>query len=186
MRCDEIQERLVEILYGESAGSSDDAQIQEHLRACPACRKELAGLKQTRSYLQNWKDESPPQGIAAFPIRAFKPTAARWHYLRYAAIAAMALFCLLALANTQVTWNKEGFSLSAGLWRSRAEDRDYYTKGEVRDLLNRALDDTEYRVVETNYLMMQKMLDMLEQDRWMDLRIARGTAVRNPNNSNKY
>jgi predicted anti-sigma-YlaC factor YlaD len=181
MRCDEIQERLVEILYGESAGSSDHAEIQEHLRTCPACRRELSGLEQTRGFLQLWKDESPPQSPAALLRKAFNPPAPRWRYLRYAAIAAMALICLLSLANTQVTWNREGFSFSTRLWGNRATDRDYYTKSEVRDLLDRALEDSEYRVSETNYVMIQKMLDMLEQDRWMDLRLTRGAAVRNPN-----
>lgn len=180
MRCDEIQERLVEILYGESAGSSDHAQILEHLRACPACSRELSMLKQTRGFLQLWKDESPAQSPAAFLRKTVNPPASRWRYLRYAAIAAMALICLLALANTQVTWSKEEFSFSTRLWGNRATDRNYYTKSEVRDLLYRALEDSEYRVSETNYVMMQKMLDMLEQDRWMDLRLTRGAAAGNP------
>ena len=37
--------------------------------------------------------------------------------------------------------------------------------------MKQALDDSELRMNETNYLMMQKMLDTVEQDRWMDLRL---------------
>lgn len=94
----------------------------------------------------------------------------------------MALICLLAFANTRITWNKDGFSFSTHLFSRPAEtERNYYTKAELRDIMKRALDDTEFRINETNYLMIQRMIETVEQDRWADLNFVRSSAVRNQN-----
>ncbi len=175
MRCEEIQERFVEVLYDE--GSSESADLREHLRTCASCRAELDELRQARKSLGLWKDEPPLRSIAVAGRKPLVPAASGWGYLRYAAVAALAVISLLAIANTQVTWNKEGFSFSARLWPGPESRKDYYTKDEMRDLLTRALDDSESRINETNYLMMQKVLDTVEQDRWMDLNLIRDRAA---------
>jgi anti-sigma factor RsiW len=181
MRCDEIQERLVEVLYDDSGSPNNHDELQAHLRTCSACRKELAELKQTRDYMRRWRDESPLRSVAV-PVRAAPAIASfRWRYLRYAAVAAMALIALLALANAQVTWNKDGFSFATRLFAGQETEKNYYTKDETRDLLKQALDDSESRMGEINYLMVQKMLDTIEQERWMDLRLVRGSAAQNRN-----
>jgi hypothetical protein len=91
-------------------------------------------------------------------------------------VAAMILMAFLALANSQITWNKDGFTFSTQLWGERSAEKDYYTKTELRSILKRALDDSEFRTNEINYLMMQKILDTVEQDRWRDLRLIRHQA----------
>jgi hypothetical protein len=181
MRCDEIQEGFIDLLFNE-AGDSPEAQgLQEHLRTCSNCRKELEELKKTREYLQLWKDESPPANFAAAQREAFQPRHSGWQRWRFAAIAAMALITLLALANTQISLNKDGFSFSTRLFPSRQVKKDYYTKAEFRNIMKQALDDSEFRMNETNYLMMQKMLDTVEQDRLMDLRYIRSQSSKNKN-----
>ena len=94
----------------------------------------------------------------------------------------MVLITLLALANTQISWNKDGFSFRASLFSGRETVKDYYTKTESRSLMKQVLDDSESRMNETNYLMMQKMLDTVEQDRWRDLHLIRSQFARNNNN----
>ena len=47
--------------------------------------------------------------------------------------------------------------------------------------MKRALDDSEMRINEVNYLVAQKMLETLERDRWTDSRFVRGSAARNGN-----
>ena len=47
--------------------------------------------------------------------------------------------------------------------------------------MKRALDDSKFEMNEANYLMMQKMLDTVEQDRLMDLRLTRAQAAQNRN-----
>ena len=176
MRCDEIKERMVEILYDECDDSLERVELHEHLRECSSCRKDLEDLRQTQKILKIWKDEPPLRDTTIASRKAFPSRSFDWKYLRYAAIAAMTVMAFLAVANTRIRWNKDGFSFSTRLFSTSETERDYYTKAEVRDILKRALDESEFRTNETNYLMMQKILDTVEQDRWRDLRLIRHDA----------
>lgn len=176
MRCDEIKESLVEILYDESGTSSTNVELREHLRTCSACRRELEDLRQTQKILRVWKDESPIRSTVIARRTSPLTRNFHWNYLRYAAAAAMILVAFLALANTQITWNKDGFSFSTQLFGRHETEKDFYTKAELRSILKRALDESEFRTNETNYLMVQKILDTVEQDRWNDLRLIRHKA----------
>jgi hypothetical protein len=181
MRCDEIREQIVDFIYDNDNPSPLNAEIGEHLRTCSACRKDLEELRQTRQYLQHWKDESPVQSIRIprnpAPMHPFFSR----RYLRYAAIAAMALICLLALANTQIKLNKEGFTFQTHLFHGNDSERNYYTKTELRNLMKQALDDSEVRMSEANYSMMQRILDTVDQDRMNDLHLVRSRDAKNFN-----
>jgi hypothetical protein len=179
MHCDEIREGLMDLLYGDP--SDADPNVTDHLKTCPECRKELEDLRQTHEYLQEWKDESPLRRISIARGRSSAPPVRYWKYARYGAIAAMALLCLLALANVELTKTRDGFTLRSNLFRRSSEQKEYYTKTEVRDLMKRALDDSEIRTNETNYLMLQKMLDTVEQDHWMYSSSAGSRAARSGN-----
>jgi hypothetical protein len=181
MRCDDIQPNLVDLLYDEDGTAPANRELQDHLRACSSCCRELEELKQTRKYLKEWKDESPLGDISIARQESRLNRRSKWKYLRYAAVAAMALFCILALANTEVTMTDSGFSIRAHLFRRDLPERDYYTKSEMRDIMKRALDDSEMRINEVNYLVAQKMLETMERDRWTDARLVRGSVARNGN-----
>jgi len=182
MRCDEIQEHFVDLLYNEGGTPPDTQEVRDHLGTCLACRREFEELKQTRKYLQTWKDEAPSRSVQIVTGQeSLLKQRSSWRYLGYAAIAAMALICLLALANTEIRSDKSGFSISTHLFTRTPAERDYYTKYESRELIKRALDDSEFRTNELSNLMMQKMLDTVERDRWMDLHLTSGRAARNTN-----
>jgi hypothetical protein len=179
MRCDEIRENFVDLLYDEM--SAANLEVKNHLQTCLECRREFEELRQARKYLQEWKDESPLRSISIAGQESRAKHTNYWKYLRYGAVAAMVLICLLAVANTELTWTRDGFSFRTGLFRRAPEPAKFYTKSEVRDLMKRALDDSEMRTNETNYLMLQKMLDTVEQDRWMYSRSSRGSIPRGGN-----
>jgi hypothetical protein len=172
MRCDEIQERFLELLYDEPGVSSAKPELEAHLSTCPRCRQELAELRNARELLQVWKDEPPvrPVNVGApvmpFPARRF--TAAR--LTRYAAVAAMVLLAFLALANAELTWNSEEFSFKThwAAWGSGGSE--YYTKEEFLGILKAVMDDYEARMMDSNVLMMKKLLNTVEAERHMDLR----------------
>jgi predicted anti-sigma-YlaC factor YlaD len=177
MSCDEIQEQLFDFVYDEGGVPPANPEIQEHLRTCPACREQVDELKRTRKYLQLWKDEPPLRSILIAKRERIINKNISFRYLRYAAVAAMLLISLLALANTQVSWNKNGFTFSTHFFSPHNKEADYYTKAELRDFMKEALDYTN----ETNYLMIQKVLDTVEQDRWRDMHLIRDQVAKNKN-----
>jgi len=182
MRCDQVKEHIIDFVYGDGKHQPADIEIQEHLRTCPTCRGEVEELQQARKYLHLWKDEPPLKSVAI--VRQEKPAriSGTWRYARYAAIAAMAVICILALANTHITWNKEEFSLSTSLFPAPFAEQEYYTKAELRTLIKQALDDSELRMYETNFLMIQEALNTVEQYQWMDLRLNGSRGVQNQSN----
>jgi len=181
MRCDEIQEQMIDFVYDEEAAVKAGPEISEHFRTCAACRRELEELKRARKYLQLWKDEAPLRSVAIAKREGIARRNNARRYLAYAAIAAMLILSILAIANTQIRVNKDGLSYSTHLFAQKSEARDYYTKEEMRNLLKQALDDTESRMNETNYLMMHKMWDTLEQERWMYSRLSQRRSAQNKN-----
>jgi hypothetical protein len=179
MRCDEIQEGLIDLLYDDTGDSQSSRELREHLRTCSNCRKEFQELKSTRQCLQLWKDESPLRDFSWAGRESFKPRRLFWRPLRYAAVAAMLLISLLALANTQISLNKDGFFFSTKLLPGHRAEKDYYTKAELRSIVKSALDDSENRTVEINNKIMQEVLD-LEQE--MDMRFVQASSKRTKTN----
>ncbi len=183
MRCEDVKERFVELLYDEPGTPPASPELRGHLASCPACRRELAELQETRSALAAWTDEAPLRPILL--PRADRASTPRrpmfFRYLGYAAAAAAVALAFLALANAEITWNRDGLAFRTHLFSSPGVPRETYTKAEVRSLLKAVVDDTESRVMETNYLMMQRMMDTIEEDRRLDWRLVRTETARNHN-----
>jgi len=183
MRCEGIKERLVDLLYDEVRTLHSDPELQDHLSSCPSCRQELEELGSTRAALSRWKDEAPLRPVN-LPFLHRSKSASRWvsfwPMARRFAMAAAVLLAFLALTNAEVSWEKGSFSFRTSLLPAAASGSNYYTKSETRDLVREALDDTESRVYETNYLMMQRVLDTMDQERWSEMRqvTARGNNSR--------
>jgi predicted anti-sigma-YlaC factor YlaD len=181
MHCDEIQEHLIDLIYDEVGTQPENLELREHLRSCSACRQELEELKQARVRLRDWKDEPPLKRVAIPKPEFLLSRSTSRHYLRYAAIAAMVLVCFLVFADAEITLNRSGFSYNSHLFTRNAIGQDYYTKSEVRDLVKRALDDSEIRASEVNNVLARKILDTVERERWMDARLQHTNAARNQN-----
>jgi hypothetical protein len=154
MRCDEIRERFVELLYDEAGTPPASSELRAHVRSCPSCRQQLDALKEVQGSLREWKEELPlrpilvPERTQAVPGRARRFDFGSWAFVRYAAFAACMLLAFLA-----------------GLaYRTSSKAADVYTKAEVRELVRNALDDTEMRLNETTNLKLQKVLDTVENE----------------------
>jgi predicted anti-sigma-YlaC factor YlaD len=173
MRCDEIREHLIDLLYNEPAASEGDAALRDHIGSCPDCRRELEGLRDVRRMLSSWEDERParplrvPARIDAYRRRP--PLVSR--ALKYAAIAAMVLLAFLGLTNAEITWNDQGFAFKSRLTGGKAPLSDTYSRAELQEFLRRALDDTEARMIETNRLMILQGLDTSEAERYRDFQL---------------
>jgi anti-sigma factor RsiW len=103
---------LIGFLYGE-LNEFEASAFQQHLHECAACRTEIAGFKDVRESVVNWRNESlgtiglPVQAADSALLRAsqVKPSAmAAWReffnlsplWLRGAVVFGSILFCLLA------------------------------------------------------------------------------------------
>lgn len=169
MRCDEIQEHFVELLYQEQGTPTAGPEVQEHIRGCAACRKELAELKGLQSTLAVWQDE-PPLRPVALPENLARPGRFRiplWSVLRYAAIAALVTLAFLGLSNAQIQWNRNGFAFRTSLRAQAPLASSYYTKEEIQTILYRAMSDSE----QANFQMMLRMLDTIDQERANEIHI---------------
>jgi hypothetical protein len=170
MRCEEIQERFVDLLYDETGTPPASEELRAHLASCPVCRGELEALQATRSSLREWQDEAPPRPTL-IPVgdRRAAPRGGRWfRTVRYAAIAAMLVVSFMAVVNSEIRWTKDGFHFSTHLFPIH-QPVDVYSKAETREILKRVLDESESRMLETNYLLIQRMMDTLEQERVSDI-----------------
>ena len=73
MNCSSVDLKLY--FLGEAA-RPEKAAIEDHLRACQACREELERLKLTETALRSIEEEEVPQRIAFVSDKVFEP---RWY-----------------------------------------------------------------------------------------------------------
>ena len=183
MRCDEIQERFVDLLYRERGTATASPELRAHLSSCPQCRKDLDELERVRDTLKQWQDESPlrpvllPRGEKPRNRHRLMP----WNVMRYAAVALLIALAFLALANAEISWNNQGFAFKTRLFSGKPPGPEYYTKAEMRDLLKRVLDDSESRMIQANYEMIKQMMDTMDQERWLELRLVHRNSTPNIN-----
>src|SRR5262245_37160384 len=189
MRCDEIQERLVELLYNERGTPLASAELRGHVNSCPACQKELQELETVRSALKSWKDEAPLRSVVGLAAPAkVVPIGSRFSVLKmakYGAIAAMVALAFLAVSNAEMTWNKDGFSFRTHLLASPVlANSKYYDRAQIdqkvaglREMVREVADDSEMRMMEGNRVMLLRMMDYIERD--MDARFVRAQHAQN-------
>jgi hypothetical protein len=171
MQCQEIQERLVELLYQEKGTPVAGRELQEHVSTCASCRQELAELKEVQAALKVWQDEPALRPVViprSEPARHFFQFPG-WRILRYAAVTALVILSFLALSNADIQWNKDGFSFKTSLLAPSAPAThplpNSYTREETQELIKRVMAKSE----ETSYLMIQRALDYVDQERQVDV-----------------
>ena len=168
MKCDEIQESFVDLLYREPGAPAASQELLEHIRCCPACQKELAGLQELQSTLKIWQDE-PPLRPVLLPRSGSARASVRipiWRAVRFAAAAALMILAILGLSNAQITWDRSGFSFRTSILSRPALPTDYYTREEMNTILKAVMGDSR----EYNWRMMQLLRDTIDQEHNSDLR----------------
>ena len=168
MRCDEIRDRFVELLYSEPGTPGPSTELRAHVESCSACRKELENLKKVRLALRSWKDEAPIRPVL-LPAPALKARVSRIPaWAKYAAVAAALVLAFLA-----------GFQSKALF-----SDSDHYTRAETRELIKQVLYDSEARMSQNMNVQLQKALDTIENEQgYMYATLTHAKAVRNRNNN---
>lgn len=109
-------EHLVGYLYDDLA-APERAAFEAHVAGCPACRGELAGLRQARQHLASW---APPDPALDFRVIRGAPEPARrpLPFIPAWALAAAASVLVVsggaALANLEVGRTADGFVVRTG------------------------------------------------------------------------
>lgn len=123
------KEDLITYLYGEATPAEEKA-FKQHLQECSSCKKETAEFGIVRQSLQTWQAPEAPQVALDLPVE--RPRSLReilrelgsvlpaWFKFGtgFAAAGAFSLL-LLAVFNTQVHYDKNGFSFQAALFSSK-------------------------------------------------------------------
>lgn len=169
MRCNEIQERFVDLLYHEQGTPSASEELQAHIRSCPACQKELAEFKDLQATLKVWQDEPPLRPVTIpRPERAHTRIGLRlpiWHLVRYAAFAALVALAFLGLSNASIQWDRNGFAFRTNLLSkvipAPLSPSDSYTKEQVDTIIRRVMDQSRAE----DLWMGQKVLETIDQER---------------------
>ncbi len=125
------KELLVAFLY-EDLNDMDRAKVEMHLRACEACRDELAALRGVRVDLGAWTPQLPDLGFRivrdarhlASTEEAVKPAARAWRAwltpaAGLAAAATLVFAAALSLAHVEIHSGPDGVTVRTG-WSTSA------------------------------------------------------------------
>lgn len=172
MRCNDIQEKFVDLLYGEQGTASASPELVAHLQSCPDCQKELAGLQDLRSTLKIWQDEPP---LRPFRMPRTEPVRERislplWRLARYAALAALITLAFLGISNADIRWDSQGFSFRTALLSKATPAAQlpsaYPTRQEILEMFKRVQMDSQGFTLQ----MVQQGMTTQDQLRLADLR----------------
>jgi len=162
MNCNDLKPLFMDFIYDEIS-NADRSLFLAHLAECESCQRELEALQQTSHILQKWQDVDPDFNVvmvteqASWLIRlkdAIGRLLPKQKKLAYGlAYAAVAVFMLLAIANTEISYRQGEFNVSMGLFSkpSPQQNMDNYLTKEFIDQLQ-----------QQNYYLMSTLLQQSE------------------------
>jgi predicted anti-sigma-YlaC factor YlaD len=109
MKCTGMGEHLMDV----AAGLPAEPQVEEHLRACPACAEQLESLRSTMSLLDEWQAPEPSPYFNTRLEARLREEAARSHgwlqWLRKPALAGAMAALLLVGTLLYSPWGGDKF-----------------------------------------------------------------------------
>lgn len=162
MNCNDLKPLFMDFLYDEIS-DKDRSLFVAHLSECDSCQQELRALKQTSHILQRWENVDPDFNVVMVTeqISWFSHVKHRLTHLIpkpkkvvYGFVyAAIGIFLLLAIANTEVSYRQGEFKMSTGLFSKPASPQktdEYLTKEFIEQLQKE------------NYYLMSSLLERSE------------------------
>ncbi len=180
MRCDEIKERFVELLYDERGTVPASPELRAHIDSCPSCRKELEDLKALQGVLRNWKDEQPLRPVWIPQAQPLLPLSKRgfpiFKVLRYAGVAALVTLAFLAVSNAEFTRTRDGFAFRthAFSWAQSQTQEEYITKPEMLKIVKEAVSDSESYMSSYMDQQVNAALDLVDKQMGQEMMYVRG------------
>lgn len=129
MKCSDLKPLFMDSLYDEIAEENQKVLLK-HLAECRSCQKEFDALQQTSHMLQQWEDVEPDFNVIMVAENVSWATRLKNDLVRLLprpkrisigfVYAAVGLFLVLAIANTQISYRQGEFKLSMGLFSKPA------------------------------------------------------------------
>jgi len=187
MKCKEMPERLVSLLYGE-LNAEEAKAIQAHLDSCGECRRVFEELRSTTNLLGEWKDLAPDRNF----VFVTEP-ASRWNdwkerfrrlgrgrrlALGMPALAAAALL-FFAVLNVRVEVQDGRWSAAFSLLprrevqipREQLVEALDEVQSETLRLVSGMIENSEERQRQENAIVLTLLAQDIEMQRQRDLRL---------------
>jgi hypothetical protein len=129
MKCETIHPLIIDFLYDEITEENKKI-LQLHLNKCDKCREEVESLKSTSNILQKWEEVEPEFNLIMVTDKVswLDGLKEQWHKLfpkpkKMAfgfAYGLVGIFFLLALANTEISYQQGNFKMSMGLFSKKS------------------------------------------------------------------
>lgn len=185
MKCNEMQNQLVSLVYGELE-PQDEKRIQDHLESCSSCQEIYQELKGTSDLLEKWEVETPKMNFlfvseSSSPWKTWKEKLTRLSWGRRLAMgvpAFAAVFCLvLALLNFQADYQEGQWHVSFSLFpKNKQVDQDQIlaqalqqNQKETLLLISKMIEDSEYQQRSEYTLTLSKFAREMERQRLQDM-----------------
>ncbi len=168
MKCGEIQERMIDALYGEEMNSREGVEFFKHLGECSDCNLEYLELLETREKLGDWKVEH--QQEKGFEVddnpHRFLRGVAWWTLLQKVAAGVLIVVGAISILQYMGYGGGERLVISQQQLTEMVQDMIVAQQVKERGLMLRALlevrEDIELRERD-NFGQMQQYLVTLEQ-----------------------
>ncbi len=164
MKCDQIHPLIIDFIYHEISDQGRET-LQAHLLKCASCREELEALKSTSQILQKWEDVTPNFNLVMVSekvnwvesikkkLRQLLPTPKK--AIRGLAYGVAAIVLLLALTNTEISYQAGNFKMSFGLFSKQTAAKP----NEETVIANNQLVE---KLRQENYYLMKTLIEQSE------------------------
>jgi hypothetical protein len=187
MKCKDMPEQLVSLLYGEL--EADEAKrVKDHFKKCSSCRQTYQELQATTNILEKWEDVTPkghfvfvnePSSVLNRWKKRFSDLTG-WSKLA-AGIPALAAICLLflSLINFRASKDQSGWHFAFSLFpvKERSIDKNQWMEAfgqlqkETLMLTSQMIQDSEIRQKREAALQLTDYAQNIEKQRMQDLRM---------------
>jgi len=187
MRCDEMPEKLVSLLYGELDKKEADT-VRSHMKTCGGCKEVFQEMKSTQNLLVKWED-APPKTHFVFVsqpagrLETWKEKIGQFSRSRGLAlgIPLLTVICLafLSISKFQIHHKNGELQLGFGIEKSTLnEDQNKLLvdalkqiQTETLTLVSGMIQDSEEHQRRENTLILTQFARDLETRRQTDLRM---------------
>ena len=191
MKCNDMHQRLVSLLYDE-LNTEESKQVHHHLKRCKTCSRVYRELRNTINVLDQWEDLQPN-----FKTIFVRDTSSWWtrqktkieqigwgRRLAFGIpVFAGAILVFLAVLNFRFGYHEDGWSMAFSLVPERSEinqealfiDALEQKQNETLLLVSQMIKESEYKKSNENALTWASIVQNFEKQRQQDLEMINGS-----------